>query len=128
TLPFGADGTAGSAQSQQGPDTFSIETWFRTTTTSGGKLVGFGSSRTGNSNSYDRHLYMNNAGQLYFGVYPGSVQTINSSQTYRDGAWHHAVATLGDAGMRLYVDGEVVASRDDVTSAQPYAGYWRLAG
>ena len=121
------NGTGGTAASMTGPDSFSIETWFRTDTASGGKLVGFGSSQLGQSSSYDRHLYMNNAGQLTFGVYPGSVQIIRTTQSYNDNAWHHAVATLGDDGMQLYVDGVLRATRSDITTAQSYTGYWRIA-
>ena len=41
-----------------GPQVFSVEAWFKTTTTAGGKIVGFGNTSTGNSSSYDRHVYM----------------------------------------------------------------------
>ncbi len=121
------NGSGGSTTSEQGRNVFSIETWFKTTTTSGGKLIGFGNSRTGSSGSYDRHLFMNNAGQLIFGVYPNAVREISTPGTYRDGQWHHAVATLGSDGMKLYVDGELRASRSDTTTAQGYNGYWRIA-
>ena len=43
---------------------FAEEAWFKTTTTSGGKIIGFGNSSTGDSSSYDRHVYMTNAGSL----------------------------------------------------------------
>jgi PKD repeat protein len=121
------NGSGGSANSEQGPKEFTIETWFKTTTTSGGKLVGFGNSRTGQSSSYDRHLFMNNAGQLIFGVYPNAVREISTPSTYRDGQWHHAVASLGSDGMKLYVDGVLRASRTDTTDGQSYSGYWRIA-
>ena len=49
------------------PQIFSIETWFKTTTTLGGKLIGFGSAAGGNSTAYDRHIYLNNLGRLTFG-------------------------------------------------------------
>src|SRR5690606_22635572 len=46
------------------PTTYSIETWFKTTTTTGGKIIGYGNGRprtdtgaTRNSGSYDRHIY-----------------------------------------------------------------------
>jgi PKD repeat protein len=71
---------------------------------------------------------MNDAGQLYFGVYPNQVRTVNTSASYRDGEWHHVVASLGPDGMRLYVDGRLEAQRDDTTSGQGYDGYWRVAG
>lgn len=111
-----------------GPQTFSIEAWFRTTTKNGGKIVGFGNNRTGNSTSYDRHVYMDTNGRLLFGVYPGSSQTLQSAKAYNDNEWHHVVATLGSGGMQLFVDGSRVGRRSDVTSAQSYSGYWRIGG
>ncbi|WP_304412825.1 PKD domain-containing protein [Cellulomonas sp. HZM] len=111
-----------------GPQTFSIETWFKTTSTGGGKIVGFGNANTGNSSNYDRHIYMTPAGKVVFGVYPGESRTVTSSASYNDGAWHQAVATLGPDGQKLYVDGKRVAQRADTTSAQSYSGYWRIGG
>jgi signal peptidase I len=105
--------------------TFSIEAWFRTGI-AGGKIVGFGNSRTGTSGSYDRHLYLNTSGQVVFGVYPGAVRILSSPAVLTDNRWHHAVGTLGPAGMNLYVDGVLVASRTDTTTAQTYNGYWRI--
>ena len=46
-----------------GPQVFGVEAWFRTTSTAGGKIVGFGSSRTGDSVQIDRHVYMLPSGQ-----------------------------------------------------------------
>ncbi|WP_243231865.1 PKD domain-containing protein [Microbacterium sp. CIAB417] len=120
------NGNGYSSTRETGPNSFSVEAWFKTTTSSGGKIIGFGSAQTGSSSSYDRHVYMNNSGQLYFGVYPGEVRTINTTETYRDGDWHHVVATLGADGMRLYVDGELAAQRADTTYGQAYDGYWRV--
>ncbi|MEJ5866630.1 PKD domain-containing protein [Pseudokineococcus sp. 5B2Z-1] len=127
---FSGSGTLQGASStaQPGPQTFALETWVRTTSTRGGKLVGFGSSRTAGSSSYDRQVYMTNAGRLVFGVYPGAVRTVTSTAAYNDGAWHHVVAQLGSTGMQLYVDGQLVGERADTTSAQAYTGYWRLGG
>ena len=87
---------------------------------------------TGRSSSdgTDRHLYMNNSGQIYFGVRPdmGTRVTINSPSTYRDNQWHHVVATLGSDGMKLFVDGNQVAANANVKKAQVYRGYWRVGG
>jgi sugar lactone lactonase YvrE len=113
-----------------GPQTFSISVWINTTTTTGGKIVGFGSSNTGLSGNYDRHIYMNNAGQIYFGIYNtalSATQTISTAAAYNDGAWHHIVATLSTTnGMRLYVDGAFVSYNTSYTTPQAYAGYWRI--
>ncbi len=114
------------ANSMTGPDVFTVELWFKTSTTNGGKLIGFGNAQTGNSTSYDRHIYMTNSGQLYFGVYPGSVQTVNTTASYNDGNWHHVAATLSPAGMNLFVDGASVGTNAGATSGQVYTGWWRV--
>lgn len=111
-----------------GPNTFSIEAWFKTTSTSGGKIVGFGNANTGNSSNYDRHIYMDGSGRVYFGVYPGSSQTVQSGTGFNDGNWHQVVAQLSPSGMQLYVDDILVGSRTDVTTGQAYSGYWRIGG
>jgi len=117
-----------SSQRTPAGDEFSTELWFRTTTGSGGKLIGYGDAASGSSGSYDRHVYMRNDGRLVFGVYPGEVRTVESTDSYDDGDWHHVVATLSGEGQRLYVDGELVGSTTSTTSAQAYLGYWRIGG
>jgi len=123
--------SAGSVASGAMPTTsaFSIETWIKTTTTSGGKIVGYGDTQSGTSSSYDRHIYMTNDGRLIFGVYPGTPRILQTSGAYNDGQWHYVVATLSPtAGTALYVDGKKVASDAGTTSAQAYSGYWRIGG
>ncbi|WP_456600578.1 LamG-like jellyroll fold domain-containing protein, partial [Blastococcus sp. SYSU DS0616] len=126
------DGTSGTFATQsprRGPHTFSIEAWFETRSTTGGKIIGFGDQRTGLSNNYDRHLWLDPDGRLHFAVWPGMPFELVSQQTYNDGSYHHVVATLGPNGLSLYVDGKLVASRTDGISAQEIpAGYWRIGG
>jgi len=110
------------------PQLYTVEAWFRTTTTRGGKIVGYGNSNTANSSSYDRHIYMTNAGAVVFGVNNGSLQTISSSNGLNNGQWHHVAATQGSGGIALYVDGALVASNAAVTNAIPYNGFWRVGG
>ena len=108
------------------PTVYSLETWFRTTTTSGGRLIGFGSSHSGTSTNRDRHIYMLDTGQLRYGIYvTASALTIDSPNAYNDGQWHHVVATQGSGGEQLYVDGALVATGTAVRP-QNYTGYWRL--
>lgn len=121
-------GYASGQVSQPAPTTFSLEAWFRTTTTRGGKIVGYADKTTDTSNANDRTIYMDNAGHVLFGVMPSSRISIASPATYRDGQWHHVVATLGSGGMRLYVDGAQVASRSTVTTGRTYTGMWRIGG
>ncbi|MES6118673.1 PKD domain-containing protein, partial [Cutibacterium acnes] len=75
-----------------GPATYSEEIWFSTTSTSGGKLIGFGNASSGMSSNYDRHVYLRDDGRLVFGVWTGSATIAVSPAAYNDGAWHHVVA------------------------------------
>ncbi|MFB6781065.1 LamG-like jellyroll fold domain-containing protein [Streptomyces sp. NPDC056352] len=110
------------------PTKFSVETWIKTTTTRGGKIIGFGNLTMQNSNQYDKHVYMLNDGRLTFGVYSGGTRTITTSGAYNDGTWHHVVATQGSSGMALYVDGQLRASNNLYTANESYNGYWRVGG
>lgn len=111
---------------QKNPTTFSEEVWFRTTV-AGGMLMGFGGSQVAVSGQHDRQVYINTSGQLVFGTYSGGTQVVTSPKTYTDGAWHHVVATMSAAtGMRLYVDGAVVASNANYTAPENANGFWRI--
>ena len=110
-----------------GPQQFSVEGWFKTTTNDGGKLIGFGSNQTGSSSSYDRHIYMMNDGQLVFGIWNNQTETIETPNVYNDGAWHYVVATYNGTNMALYVDGQLTGTATS-SSAQGYSGYWRVGG
>lgn len=109
------------------PSAFTQELWFSTTSTTGGKLIGFGSAASGLSTNYDRHVFLDATGRLTFGVHPGGPVAITSPTAYNDGAWHHLVASQSAAGMRLYVDGVLVGSNAEAR-AQTYNGYWRVGG
>ncbi|SMQ72678.1 PKD repeat-containing protein [Plantibacter sp. VKM Ac-1784] len=121
-------GSSSSTVQRPSPNVFTTEAWFKTTTTSGGKIIGFGGSATGNSSSYDRHVYMGNDGRLNFGTYTGATNVVTSPKAYNDGEWHQVAASLGANGMQLFVDGRKVAARADVTSGQVFNGYWRVGG
>ena len=110
------------------PTNYSLETWFSTTSTSGGKLIGFGNKQDYASNTFDKMLWMTNAGQLAFGVYTGAKIVLTSPTVYNDGIRHHVVATQSSSlGMRLYVDGALVASNTTKTN-QVFKGYWHVGG
>ena len=112
-----------------GPNAFSLQAWFKAPMTSaGGKIVGFGSSASGASGSYDRHIYMQSDGKIRFGVYNGAAKTVVSTASYKDNAWHQVVGTMGANGLVLYVDGQQVAIDSTTRTAQSYNGYWRVGG
>lgn len=117
------------AQARWAQNMLTVEAWFRTTSTAGGKIVGLGSTTgTGNSSNYDRHVYMTADGRLVFGAYPNRVAAISSPGSYNDGDWHHVVGTLDISGLRLFVDGTQVAHDPTVASGQQYNGVWRIGG
>jgi PKD repeat protein len=119
TLSNNASGTA--------PSVYSQELWFKTTSTAGGELIGFGNRQSGSSTSVDRIVYMNNAGKITFQVSPLLTYTVASANGYNDGKWHQLVATQGSGGMALYLDGQSVATNTQ-TSAKSLTGYWRIGG
>ena len=135
TTATGFDGQSGAVTAQNsvtGPQTFSIEGWFKTTTNTGGKLIGFGNTQTGMSSNYDRHIYMMNDGQLVFGVWNNATETVETPNVYNDGQWHYVVATYdasnnSGSNLALYVDGRLVGTGNS-SSAQGYSGYWRVGG
>jgi signal peptidase I len=108
-----------------GPAAFSVEAWFKTTSSNGGRILGFGNGSGVNASStVDRQLYLGTNGKTYFGV--GSSKTVvASASTLDNGAWHHVVGTYtsGSRGMKLYVDGKLQGS----ATATPVSmsGYWR---
>jgi hypothetical protein len=109
------------------PQDFSISLWFSTTTTTGGKLAGWGNQQTGSSGNYDHHIYMNNAGQIYFGVYHFGFRCINTTASYNDGNWHHVVVAFSSTnGVKMYIDGIIQAEDATNNIAESESGYWRF--
>lgn len=108
------------------PTEFTVGIWFRTTSSAGGRLIGYAATDTGLSNHYDRHLFLQNDGRVVLGAWSGSENRVTSPGSYRDGAWHYAVGTMSPAdGMRLYVDGQQVGSNPN-TTAESFLGYWKI--
>lgn len=66
-------------------------------------------------------------GKVNFGVYNAKQFIAQSPKTYNDGAWHHVVASMDSTGMKLYLDGELVATNAN-NIGKTYAGYWRVGG
>ena len=124
----GAEGWAVTDTAVDAPNTFTIETWFRTDDTDGGRVFGFGSDRSAASTYRDRHLYIGADGVLRFGVEGSGSQfkfTIGSAAPVNDGAWHHVVATFEARSMTLWVDGSLQGSRSDAVTLRQYPGHWR---
>ena len=129
TSDSGNKSHAATRVASQAPTAFSMEAWVRTTSTSGGEIMGYGSSAANQSWSRDRMVYMRNDGTLSFMLYPGKLTTITTPKSYNDGQWHHIVASMSPTtGAMLYVDGNLAAFDGSMTEGQSYSGYWRIGG
>jgi hypothetical protein len=102
-------------------DTFTIMAWVRTTSTTGGRIIGQGSSTWAKDKHYDRMIFLDNAGHAVFGLYPKKFYYLRSSLAVNDGKPHLLAATLGPAGAALYVDGV----RDQFDPSQYTAEYYK---
>jgi hypothetical protein len=109
------------------PQQFTVEAWVKQSgLLRGGRIIGFGNSRTGNSGGGgDRMLYMRTTGSIVFGVNDGAQRTLTSTSGKNDGQWHHVVGTYDNGAMKLYVDG-VLAGSASVGPASLYYGWWRV--
>lgn len=131
----GSTGYISATRGQNSPGTFTIEAWFKTTSTTGGRIFGFGNQQGGldlygnpvPSRQYDKHIYLANDGRVVFGVHSGRPITLTTPGRYNNGQWHHVVGTQGPLGMTLYVDGVRIAQNTQPVNAQ-YYGYWRMGG
>ena len=99
---------------------FSVETWFKTTRSTGGGLV---SLITGSGP--ERSLYMGADGKVRFGR--SGTALVTSTTALNDGSWHHVVYTNAGSGSvraKLYVDGTLVAQAATGVTATT-SGNWR---
>lgn len=124
---LGGTGYVSTAVATSPSPSYTAELWFATRASTGGRLIGFSSNNSGLSGNYDRHVYMRDDGSLVFGTWTGAENNAIAAKAYNDGAWHHLAASQSSDGMKLYVDGELVATNPQA-SAQSYNGYWRVGG
>jgi signal peptidase I len=112
------------------PNVFTAEIWFKTSSTSGGRLIGFGNGRTDFLQFTDRHLYVTDTGAITFGAATGrwgiTPSTVTSGPGYNNNAWHLATATMSAAGTTLYIDATAVDSDPNLTAGGSYDGTWRV--
>ncbi|MFI5240419.1 MAG: LamG domain-containing protein [Candidatus Saccharimonadia bacterium] len=115
----------GATNSESGLTSYSFSMWFKTSTITGGQLIGFGSAQTGNSTTHDRQVYMSNDGKLHFEA-GASGAVVNSTLAYNDGVFHQVIASMGSTGMNLYVDGKSDGTPNANTTSISGSGYWRI--
>jgi hypothetical protein len=109
-----------------------VEVWFKTTDSNGGRLIGLGDSSKTNgqpqSTATERTLFLTATGQVGFGFRSsaGTATSVLSPATYRDGAWHLATAVTGTGGTSLYVDGALAKGVTTTPAATAAAMYVRI--
>lgn len=114
-------------QAVPAPASYSIELWFRTTSSTRSYLAGFEDDRDASwwAADADRIVKMESNGRLTFGQWAFSTQGITSARSYNDGAWHHLVVTSANRSSVMYVDGVQVAS-GTTSTVGGYNGFWRV--
>ena len=107
------------------PQSFTIGVWFRTSAALGRKLIGFETSQIGGSGGYDRHFYVDTAGQLRWGVWsPGASTFLYGNVT--NNQWRYAVVSFNNGATLHSMNGQAIGNVTAVS--QPFDGYWRIGG
>ena len=123
-------GNVATTVEQVAPENFSLSLWFKVPPRATAFFVWFNKAQSEFSSpvTYDRILGIVE-GKLDFYLFPNVRVHLSASPVVDDGAWHSVVATLSSSeGMRIFVDGSVVASNSAVTTGFSYSGWWRLGG
>ena len=121
----GEDNYIESSDKVTSPVMFTINFWFRTTTSKGGKIIGFTDTRNGITNGHaDREIIMEKNGSLKFNIRSGSsTHTLYAINRYNDGMWHFVEVDYTAGAAYLSIDGTLVDQKDSF-SADIYDGYW----
>ncbi|MFN8169097.1 MAG: LamG domain-containing protein [Candidatus Nanopelagicales bacterium] len=108
------------------PTSWTVATWVRSTSLTGGRILGFGDSAATGSTVHDRALLFDRSGRpvLHVKTSTGNLLLTGPARV-TDNAVHLLVGTFSGSVAKLYVDGALVATSLPVTPAAPYAGYWR---
>ena len=134
SITLGGSGYVAGATQTTHADAFSLTAMFKTTTRTGGTIVGYSADETGAATPLgsDRVVFMENDGKLAFAqrIVPvpprgPSFAFVRSATTFRDGLWHQVTATYGAGFMNLYVDGDLQGTTAVVDAVVPGPGYLR---
>jgi len=95
-----------------------------------GFLICMMETQSGDNSEIDKLFQVGPVGgattnNLSFYLYPGHAVYLPTPQIVSDGHWHHVVATLSSLGMKLYLDGNLVATNPN-TSSSGIIGWWRI--
>lgn len=123
----GSTGYLASNSSLTGPANYTELAWFKSSSSTGGTIIGFQDTPvTTTASSHDRLIWLNNSGHVYAGS--DANNEVATTGTYNDGAWHLVAATLSaSSGLSLYVDGSLIGTPNaSVKSAAAFTGRWTV--
>lgn len=116
------------SQKIDAPSEFTIMFWMKTTTTAGGKIVGFCDTQDGNNvTQHDREIILEPDGTIRFKVHnsDGTIVLYGLNKN-NDGEWHHIAATAGEnTSALLYVDGSLTGDVY-IDETVDYQGWWNM--
>lgn len=101
------------------------EVWFKASTGASGALFGvFGQESSGAASNL---LYMDTNGAIAWGTTLATGKlTLATSESWRDGTWHHALGTVDGTKAVLYIDGIERVSSVHGSFLTASAGRWRV--
>ena len=108
------------------PSSFSILFWVKTSSSTGGKIIGFTDNQNGGSTQYhDREILMEPDGSLRFNMISGSqTKTVYALNVNNDGEWHHVAVTVDNSqNAAIYIDGSL-SQKLSLPTPQSYQGWW----
>lgn len=122
----GTNGWIKTLKTATSPGNLTIVAWFKTTSTTGGSIIGFSNKQgVGAASDHDRQIWMENTGKLVWGVYNGATYEAISAAGYNNGAWNFVAVSIGPNGQYISVDGTPPV-RVANTTGQTYNGWWHL--
>jgi hypothetical protein len=111
------------------PQAYTTCVWFRTTSTAGRVLLGFESAQTGLSGGgYGRRMWVGTDSFLYAGIYTGTVAFGRTLFSVADNVWRYASSHYDGTNLRLYINGLLIVSYDNIGVSENHNGYWRVGG
>lgn len=122
----GSTGFVATPTVRPAPTSYTISTWVRSGSLTGGRIIGFGSSATAGSATHDRALLLDRSGRPVFHVRTSTGNLLLTGPSrVTDNVLHWLAASFNGSVAKLYVDGALVATSLPVTPAASYPGYWR---
>jgi hypothetical protein len=113
------------------PNSYTTCLWFRTTSNAGRILVEFENTQTGTGSSLfsSRKMWVGTDNTLVAGIFDGaSVRYSQTGYSVTDNVWRYASSHYDGTNLNLYVNGSFVIAYNNIGTANPTTGWWRVAG